>query len=333
MKFGQAMSVFEAALPEELAGPVPRHADQAAGRRAADAGGDRARRCWPSELGRALAAAVPSLRRRPGGGRLDRPGAPRRSGTTAATVAVKVQYPGAGEALHGRPQPDRPDGPAVRRAGPGHGHQAAARRAAGARGRGARLPLEARRPARVRRGVRRRPRLRRPRRRRTAPSTVLVTEWLEGTPLATVIADGHAGRARPRRAAATCGSCSPARPGPGCCTPTRTRATSGCSPTAGSACSTSAPSPGCPTACPPRSGGCCGIALDGDADGGRSTGLRDEGFIKPGVDARRRGAARLPGAVRRAGRGAERSSFDRAWMRGAVQRASTTRAPAVLRPG
>ena len=31
MKFGQAMSIFEAALPEELAAPVPRAADPAAG--------------------------------------------------------------------------------------------------------------------------------------------------------------------------------------------------------------------------------------------------------------------------------------------------------------
>ena len=54
------------------------------------------------------------------------------------------------------------------------------------------------------------------------------------------------------------GSCSPGRPAPACCTPIRTRATSGCSTTAGSACSTSAPSTGCPTACPSRSAGCSG---------------------------------------------------------------------------
>ena len=43
MKFGQALSVLEAALPEELAGALPRAADQAAGLRAADADPDRPR--------------------------------------------------------------------------------------------------------------------------------------------------------------------------------------------------------------------------------------------------------------------------------------------------
>ena len=61
--------------------------------------------------------------------------------------------------------------------------------------------------------------------------TVLVTEWLESpASLASVIT-----RAAPRRSATTtascsCGSCSPARRAPGCCTPTRTPATSGSCP-------------------------------------------------------------------------------------------------------
>ena len=75
MKFGQALSVFEAALPDELAGPYrdtltrlqdsAPPMDRAAGARGA---GARARR--------RVAPHVPSLRRRPGRGRLDRPGAP-----------------------------------------------------------------------------------------------------------------------------------------------------------------------------------------------------------------------------------------------------------------
>ena len=97
------------------------------------------------------------------------------------------------------------------------------------------------------------PDIARPRRSSPAPSQVLVTRVDRRH---AAVAD-HRRRA-PRRSAtapACCssGSCSPARRGPGCCTPTRTRATSGCSTTAASACSTSARSPGCRTACPRRS--------------------------------------------------------------------------------
>ena len=62
---------------------------------------------------------------------------------------------------------------------------------------------------------------------------VLVSEWLDGMPLAKIIAGGD----RPSGTApATCWRCctSRRRPGPACCTPTRIRATSGCSTTGGS---------------------------------------------------------------------------------------------------
>ena len=75
---------------------------------------------------------------------------------------------------------------------------------------------------------------------------IVVSEWLDGTPMSQIIASGTqeqrnlSGRLLallhfPRRSDANS------------CTPTRTRATSGCCPTAGSASSTSARSPGCPT--------------------------------------------------------------------------------------
>ena len=69
---------------------------------------------------------------------------------------------------------------------------------------------------------------------------VLVSEWVDGLPLSRVHRRRHAGAARPRRAAAR--AVPVLRPGaaPGCCTPTRTPATSGCSTTAASWCSTSA---------------------------------------------------------------------------------------------
>ena len=48
MKLGQTLSVFEAAVPEEIAGALPRGADQAAGGGAADAGAHRARGARPA---------------------------------------------------------------------------------------------------------------------------------------------------------------------------------------------------------------------------------------------------------------------------------------------
>ena len=76
MKFGQALSVFEAAMPDELAGPVPRVADEAAARRAADADPRR-----PPDARRAvrprLARAVPRVRRDARRGGQHRAGAPR----------------------------------------------------------------------------------------------------------------------------------------------------------------------------------------------------------------------------------------------------------------
>ena len=53
MKFGQALSVFEAALPEESARAVPGGVDQTAGRGSADADLER-----PPDVGRAVRATV-----------------------------------------------------------------------------------------------------------------------------------------------------------------------------------------------------------------------------------------------------------------------------------
>ena len=73
----------------------------------------------------------------------------------------------------------------------------------------------------------------------TATDHVLVSEWMGGTPLSKIIAEGTT-EERNRPASCWSGSCSPVPPGRACCTRTRIPATSGCSTTAGSASSTSA---------------------------------------------------------------------------------------------
>ena len=105
MKFGQALSVLESALPEEVSRALPRAPHRAAGLRSPDADGDRARAADRPPR-RRLVRAARLARRRPDGGRLDRAGPPRplarprgRASGDERDVAVKVQYPGAGEAL------------------------------------------------------------------------------------------------------------------------------------------------------------------------------------------------------------------------------------------
>ena len=93
-----------------------------------------------------------------------------------------------------------------------------------------------------------------------ATDHVLITEWMDGTPLARII---DSGSQEERNRAGILFTrflfSGPARPA--CCTPTRTRATSGCSPTAVSACWTSGPWTACPTGCRRSSASCCGSCM------------------------------------------------------------------------
>ena len=164
-------------------------------------------------------------------------------------VAVKVQYPGADEALQADLAQVVRMGRLLRRHGARHGRQAARGGAARADDRGARLLPRARRAAGVRGGLPRRRRHRGPRRarRRRARGRVGV----DGRHPA--VADhrrGHPGRARPRRPAlralplrlAGARGDAARRPAPG--------QLPGPRPTAGSASSTSARSPACPDGLP-----------------------------------------------------------------------------------
>ena len=99
MKFGQAMSIFEAALPDELAAPYREQLT-----RLQDSAPPMPTMTVRTILARELGAdwKRPARRARPGpgGGRLDRAGAPAAgAGADGREVAVKVQYPGAAEAL------------------------------------------------------------------------------------------------------------------------------------------------------------------------------------------------------------------------------------------
>ena len=321
MKFGQAMSVFEAALPEELAGPyratLTKLQDAAPPMPAAtvhqvlaEAFGRQWRRRFQSFDDKpAAAASIGQVHR-----------AVWKDGTD---VAVKVQYPGAGEALTA-------DLDQVARMGrmfgsmvPGHRHQPLVERAARADGRGARLHPRARRAARVRRGVRGRPRHRRARRSSTGPSTWSCPSGWTGVPLSRVIADGtqaerdHAGSALPALPLRL------TRSRRDCCTPTRTPATTGCSPTVASASWTSAPWRGCPGGLPPSIGRLLRVRPRATPRPSRQ-GLRAEGFIKPGVsvDAERCSAYLAPFVEPAAH---ETFHFTGAWMQAQFKRINDPR--------
>ena len=189
MKLGQALSIFEAALPPEIAGPVPGHADQAAGIRAAAARPHRAPGPGGRELGEDWRSQVRGVRRHARRGGLDRAGPPRglaRRPRGRGEDPVSRRRARADQRL----QPALAGRAAVRPADAGARGQAAARRAARPGGRGTRLRAGGRRRST------RSPRPTAATRTSTcrtwswAPAHVLVSEWMDGTPLSRIISDG-----------------------------------------------------------------------------------------------------------------------------------------------
>ena len=203
--------------------PIPGGTHQAAGGRAADEGGDR-RPGHDRAVRAALAHPFHRVRRRTGRGGEHRSGPPRGLGGRPRGRR-QAAVPRGRACAHGRLQPAVAVQPAVRAHVTGHGCQTAARRAEGAHRRGTGLRARSRQPAGI------------PDRIRLRPEHPGATHGGQRPQSAGVGVDRrhsggadhhvrHHGTARPR---VSCSPCCPSRRrnGPGCCTPTPTRGTSG----------------------------------------------------------------------------------------------------------
>ena len=331
MKFGQALSVFEAALPEELAGPYRATLTKLQEAAPPMPRRPRCTRSWP----RARAAlAQREVRRRsttcPAAAGLDRPGAP---GGLARRARGRRQDPvprrGPGPAVSDLNQVSR----VARIAGawvPGIDIKPILDELKARMGEELDYHLEAGQPAALRQGVPRRPDFARARRAgrhastSSSPSGSTAPRCRGSSPTGT---QEQRDVASPR---STWSSCSSARPGPGCCTPTRTPATSGSPPTAGSASSTSARSTGCPHGLPRRWAGCSPTALERRAPrrSRRACGARASSEARRCT--RPRGAARLPRAVHRAAARTTSSRSPATWLRGVAAHINDPRRPEYL---
>ena len=252
MKFGQALSVFEAALPEDVAAPY-----RVALTKLQEAGppmpAATVHKVLAEELGADWRSRFSSFD--------DVPAASASIGQVhravwadGREVAVKIQYPGAGPALMSDLTQLTRLARMLAAISPGLDVKPLLREMQARVSEELDYRLEGAVAARLRRGLRRRPRLLRPEdavHRRTHAG-----DRMDGRHAAV---GGHPGGHRASNATGPgccwCGSCIRARPGSGCCTPTRTPATSGCCRTAGSGSSTSARSTGCRTGYPNRSAG------------------------------------------------------------------------------
>ena len=299
MKFGQAMSVFEAALPETLAGPY-RETLTRLQESAPPLPARTVHLVLAHELGAGLARPVRESFD-------DTPAAAASIGQVhravwadGRDVAVKVQYPGAGDALLSDLTQIGRMSRLVGMLVPGLDVK----------------PLVAELKARVAEELDYRleaasqtafadafdgdPDVLVPRSSRAA-SKVLVSEWVDGTPaVAQVIAVRDARAARPRRPAAgalpvlrpAAGRAAARRPAPRQLPAARRR------PARRS--STTARSTGCRTGCRRRSARCSSWRSPATPPG-CFDGLRREGFVRAGHQPRRPGPARLPRADPRAG--------------------------------
>ena len=122
MKFGQAMSIFESALPEEIAGPY-RATSPVLQDSAPPLPLTESTPCSPKKAGPAVAAPVRLLRRHSGRRRVDRSGPPRGMARRARRRR-QGPVPGRREGAHGRPPADQPSRPGRDLVDPRHRGQA-----------------------------------------------------------------------------------------------------------------------------------------------------------------------------------------------------------------
>ena len=212
MKFGQAMSIFEAALPEELAAPyreqLTRLQDSAPPMPTMTV-----RQILARELGGLEGASWSSWTRcrqpPPPSARCTGPIGRRPRGGGQGAVPRRRR----GADL--RPAPARPRRARHRSPGPGPGRQAADRRAPAAHRRGARLPPRGRGAARLRRRVPRRPR--HPRPRAWSPPPAPCWSPSDGEPRLPRARDpSRTQEERDHYGSPSCGSCSRLRDAPAC---------------------------------------------------------------------------------------------------------------------
>ena len=251
MKFGQAMSIFEAALPDEIAKPYRETL-----RKLQDAAPPMppsvVHRVMTEEFGPYVARAVPDLRGRACRGRVHRPGAPRDvagvGGSRAGRRRREAAVPGCRQGAALRPAPAGTAGSRVCADRTGRRCRGHHRRAPDPRRRGARLSPGGGEPERS----------------SPTPTPTIPTSSFRAPSPAPTTRSSPPGWTRPDRwptssptaprtsattsAASTSISSSPARLGSDCSMPTRTRATTASSSPANSASSTSAQSTGFPTA-------------------------------------------------------------------------------------
>ena len=269
MKFGQALSVLEAALPDEVVAPYREHLtalqDSAPSMPAAMAyeeiedalGPDWRDLLVQMDEKAAAAASIGQVHR----GRWH----------DGREVAVKVQYPGAGDALLGDLRQIARVAKGMAPVFPGIDIKPLVEEVQARAADELDYHLEAEAQAAFAEAFRGDPEI-------VVPDvvevgdTVLVSEWMESSgSLASIIAKGTR-EERDHYGSCWSGSCSPAPRAPGCCTPTRTPGTSGScrTPTAaraGWACSTTAPWPASPSrSLPPALGRLMRLAANGDPD-------------------------------------------------------------------
>lgn len=247
MKFGQALSLFEAFLPEEIAGPYRQHLAKLQDS-APPLPSSRVQAVLRTELGPQWRDRFRSIDLRPAAaasiGQVHR-------GVLASgeTVAVKIQYPGADQALRSDlRQIERLAGVVAPLAG-GVDVVTISRELAARIAEEVDYTLEAENQSQAAAAFAGDPEFVVPHVHH-ATSRLLISDWLDGTKLS-----ARHPLPRPNATGSACptfGSCSPVPPGPGCCTPTRIRETIWCCPMGGWAWSISAWSPGCRTACPRR---------------------------------------------------------------------------------